>query len=213
MSEKIINSLLSALVGGTVALAVVWSTSQGVVVNVDFLKVKSLEVAESLTLKSPDSGEEMVVLRNDGLIFAKNKVATEHFLGKQFSGQILVGNRLMVSPNDLVNTTPETWQFLSELGGNVETGGELLIRSPRGGNFVGKGALSGQSIKMGFDKNDLLQFFALNNQSKEVQVLALQQPRQLGAEDRVATESGLERSRPAAPIANQVDVMPNITPK
>jgi hypothetical protein len=208
MSEKIINSFLSAIIGGAVAFAVVYSTGRTAPTNADVFKVKSLEVADSITLRSPENGEEMIVLRNDGLIFAKNKVATEHFLGKQFSGQILVGNRVMVSPDDLINTTPETWQFLAELGGNLETGGELFVRSPHGGNHVGKGVVDGQSVKIGFDKNDLLQFFALNNQNKEVQVLAMQQPKSSPSNNMVSGESGMERSQPALPVANQAEITP-----
>ncbi len=208
MFEKFYHSALSAVVAGLVAYAVVYVTDNDSKTDeAGTLKVKSLEIAETLTLKSPENGEDMVVLRNDGLIFSKNKIASEHFLGKQFSGQILVGNRVMVSPNDLVNSHPESWQFLAELGGNLETGGELFVRSAHGGNAVGKGVSGGQFIKIGFDKNDLLQFFAVNNTNKEVQVLALQQPKT----DNAASEPLAERSTVAPPVANRPEkTEPNV---
>ena len=130
----------------------------------EHLAVKTLDVADSITIKSPEKRDEAIVLRNDGLVFAKGKVITEHFLGKQFSGHLLLGNRVLVSPNDLANDAPETFQFLGELGVNPFTGsGELLIRSPQGGNHVGAGVEAGQLAHIAFDQDDLIHFLVYDN--------------------------------------------------
>ena len=202
MREKIINSLISACVGGVVAFCVALGfNNPGTDSRHETLSVKSLEVADSITIKSPQNGEEAIVLRNDGLIFSKNKVVAEHFLAKQFSGHLLVGNRVLVSPNDLVNSPTESLEFLGELGINRSTGsGELIVRSPSGGNAVGKGAVNGQLAQIGFDQNDMLQFIVFDNAKKSTHFVANQNSVSGQLDIDYFNEPTLERSQVGPPV-------------
>ena len=192
MRDKVLTVFLSAVVSTAVTLLTVKIMDRGQSFP-DRMAVKSLEVAESITITSPEKGDEAVVLRNDGLVFAKGKVITEHFLGKQFSGHLLLGNRVLISPNDLANDSPETFQFLGELGVNPLTGsGELLIRSPNGGNRVGAGVENGQFVQLSFDQNDTIHFLVHDNYSQETLAFADPLP---------STESTPERSPVAPPVA------------
>lgn len=172
MREKVINVLLCAFVSGIVSYIVVHITERQIHTTLpDSLSVKKLEVVDSITIRSPEGMDEAVVLRNDGLIFAKNKIITDLYLGKQFTGCFIVGNRVLVSPNDLIKDPIESLEFMGELGVNKETGGgELLIRSAKGGNHVGNGAQNGQFAQILFDQNEVLQFFVHDNVSKALHV-------------------------------------------
>ena len=211
MREKLINSLISACVGGVVAFCVALSVSNsGADSAHGNLAVKSLEVAETIKIKSPENDEDVIILRNDGLIFSKNKIVTEHYLGKQFSGHLLVGNRVLVSPNDLVNSPTDSLEFLGELGINRVTGsGELIVRSPNGGNAVGKGAVDGQFAQIGFDQNDMLQFLVYDNAKKSAHFVANQDPASGQLDVDYFSEPTLERSQAGLPIAGpQVQPVP-----
>ena len=192
MRDKVLTIFLSAVVSAAVTLLTVTIMDRAQSLP-EHLAVKTLEVAESITITSPEKGDEAVVLRNDGLVFAKGKVITEHFLGKQFSGHLLLGNRVLVSPNDLANDPPETFQFLGELGVSPLTGsGELLIRSPNGGNRVGSGVEAGQFAQISFDQNDSVHFLVHDHRSQETLSLANPLPN---------NKSTPERSPVAPPIA------------
>ena len=193
MRDRVLTVFLSAGVSAMVTLLAVSIMGGREQPLSEHLVVKTLDVTDSITIRSPEKGDEAVVLRNDGLVFAKGKVITEHFLGKQFSGHLLLGNRVMVSPNDLANDPPETFQFLGELGVNPLTGsGELLIRSPLGGNYVVSGVEKGQLAQISFDQNDLIQFLVYNNLHQET--LSLVNPL-------LTDESTAERSPVSPPIA------------
>jgi len=168
MRDKVLTIFLSAIVAAMVTFLTVTIMGQRGQPFPEHLALKTLEVTDSITIKSPDKRDEVIVLRNDGLVFAKGKVITEHFLGKQFSGHLLLGNRVLVSPNDLANDPSEAFQFLGELGINPLTGsGELLIRSPQGGNHVGSGVEGGQFAQISFDQNDSIHFLIYDNLHQE----------------------------------------------
>ena len=192
MRDKVLTIFLSAIVSVVVTFLTVTIMGQRGQPLSEHLALKTLEVTDSITIQSPDKGDEAVVLRNDGLVFAKEKVITEHFLGKQFSGHLLLGNRILVSPNDLANDPPETFQFLGELGVNPLTGsGELLIRSSQGGNHVGTGVEGGQFAQISFDQNDSIHFLVYDNLYQES--LSLVNPP-------LAADSTAERSPVAPPV-------------
>jgi len=203
MRDRILTILLSAVVSAVVTFLMVSVMERKYYAAIpENLTVKSLNVTETITIQTPDQSDEAVVLRNDGLVFAKGKVITEHFLGTQFSGHLLVGNRVLVSPNDLANDAPENFQFLAEFGINQSTGsGELLIRSPEGGNHVGTGVESGQFAQITFDQNDLLNFLVYDNQSKGTQLFAEQKMRPEGTSP--------ERSQAAPPVAGPPITLPS----
>ena len=193
MRDRVLTLVLVVVVSATVTFLTVIIMGQRGQPLPEHLTVKTLDVTDSITIQSPDNGGEAVVLRSDGLVFAKGKVITEHFLGKQFSGHLLLGNRVLVSPNDLANDPPETFQFLGELGVNPLTGsGELLVRSPQGGNHVGTGVEAGQFAQISFDQNDLVHFLVHDNRNQETQPLADHHPN---------NESPPERTPVAPPVA------------
>ena len=202
MRDRILTIFLSAAVSAVVTFLTVSVMQRNFHAAIpENLAVKSLKVAETITIQTPDQADEAVVLRNDGLVFAKGKVITEHFLGTQFSGHLLVGNRVLVSPNDLANDAPENFQFLGEFGINQSTGsGELLIRSPEGGNHVETGVESGQFAQITFDQNDLLNFLVYDNLSKGTQLFAEQKTRPEGTSP--------ERSQAAPPVAGPPITLP-----
>ena len=203
MRDRIFTIFLSAVVSAAVTFLTVFVMERRFHAAIpENLTVKNLNVAEMITIQTPDKTGEAVVLRNDGLVFAKGKVITEHFLGTQFSGHLLVGNRVLVSPNDLANDAPENFQFLGEFGINQETGsGELLIRSLEGGNHVGTGVEAGQFAQITFDRNDLLHFLVYDNLSKGTQLFAEQKTRPEG--------TAPERSQAAPPVAGPPITLPS----
>lgn len=171
LREKVFNILISALVSAVVAFGVGWYSGKHDMPR--DLSLRTLEIEESLTLRSPEDSEEVVVLRNDGVVFAKNKVLSEHYMGNQFSGHLFLGNRVLVSPNDLFKTPAESLVFLGELGINAQSrSGELVIRSPQGGNVVGKGVQGGQYAQIGFDRNDFLHFLVFDNAKQSTRFIA-----------------------------------------
>jgi len=193
MRDKVLTLFLSAVVSAAVTFFTVTIMGSREQPLPEHLAIKTLDVTDSITIKTPDQRDEAIVLRNDGLVFAKGKVITEHFLGKQFSGHLLLGNRILVSPNDLANDSPENFLFLGEFGVNPLTGsGELLIRSPHGGNHVGSGVEGGQFVQISFDQDDLAHFLVHDNLRQET--LSFANPLQ-------SSELTIERSHISPPFA------------
>ena len=198
MRDRILTIFLAAVVSVMVTFLTRTLVDPGRPSLPEHLAVKTLEVTESITIRSPEKGDEAVVLRNDGLVFAKGKMITEHFLGKQFSGHLLLGNRVLVSSNDLANDSPETFQFLGELGVNPLTGsGELLIRSPQGGNHVGAGVEAGKFAQITFDLDEGVHFFVYDNLRREALGVQTMLPTSLIPDN----ESVPERTPVAPPVA------------
>ncbi|MDR3110651.1 MAG: hypothetical protein LBU65_13365 [Planctomycetaceae bacterium] len=163
MREKIINSVISAIVGGITAFIVMWWCTPKTV-HINSLEVGTLNVTEQLSMRSNSVGNDEILMKS-GSIILQNKVVASQFLGTQVSASVLVGNRIYTSPDNLFATPMNDWKFFTELGSDPLNGGELLVRSPKGGNSVHAKIEDGIFIRMGFDSTDKVTFYAQHNAS------------------------------------------------
>lgn len=173
MSEKIINSVISALVGGAVGAAVVFFMAGKA--SFDTLEVGSLTITKQAALLNAE-GKEDVVLK-EGSVLANNVVLGKKFIGTQYQGHVFVGNRMFTSPDDLVATPMEKWRFYTEIGATNEAGGEVVVRSPNGANVVGQPVNTGMLFRTGFDQNGGLQLVARSNENGSMAMVPLLAPR------------------------------------
>lgn len=163
MSEKIISSVISALIGGAVGAAVVFFLGNSSKTQFESLEVGNLKITQSAVLVSAE-GKEDVVLK-DGSVLANNVILGKKFIGTQYQGHVMVANRMFTSPDDLVATPMEKWRFFTEIGASNEMGGEVVVRSPNGANIVGQPVNTGIFLRTGFDQNDNPQVFARLNEN------------------------------------------------
>ncbi len=160
MREKLILTVVAALVGGVVgACAVFFLTGRD---KFESLVVGNLTITGQATLLNADRKEGVIL--KEGSVLANNMVLGNNIVGTQFQGRVFVGNRMYTSPDDLVATPVEQWRFFTEIGCSPESGGEMLIRSPNGANVLGLPVNSGVLLRAGFDKEDRPQMFAQVNQ-------------------------------------------------
>ncbi len=161
MRETLTHTITSAFVGAIVgALAVFFLTGRE---KFESLEVKNLTISGQARIL--DKSRKEGIILTDGSVLASNMVLGKNFVGTQFQGQVFVGNRLFTSPDDLVATPMEQWRFFTEIGSSVDSGGEMILRSPNGPNVVGKPVSSGVMLRAGFDKEDNPQMFARQNRS------------------------------------------------
>ncbi|MDR2757682.1 MAG: hypothetical protein LBC20_18480 [Planctomycetaceae bacterium] len=162
MSDKIVSSLFSALIGGIVGACVVFFMSGKT--KFEALEVGSLKITKQATLLNAEGKDDVVI--KEGSVLANNVILGKKFIGTQYQGHVFVGNRIFTSPDDLVGTPMEKWKFFTELGSSEEMGGELIVRSPHGANVVGQPVNTGALFRVGFDKgNDAPQLFARSNEN------------------------------------------------
>ncbi len=161
MSEKLMSSVVSALIGGIVGAAVVFFV--GGSSKFDSLEVANLKITKSAMLVNAE-GKEDVVIR-EGSVLANNVVLGKKFIGTQYQGHVFVGNRMFTSPDDLVTTPMDKWRFFTEIGSSNEIGGEMIVRSSNGANVVGQEIHSGVLLRAGFDANNSPQLFARGNEN------------------------------------------------
>ena len=161
MNDKLMSSVVSAVVGGIVGAAVVFFV--GSKTKFETLEVGTLTIKKSATLLAAD-GREDVVLR-EGSVLANNVVLGKKFIGTQYQGHVFVGNRIFTSPDDLVTTPMDRWRFFTEMGSTLDAGGEMIVRSANGANIVGQEVNSGVLLRAGFDANNAPQLFARGNET------------------------------------------------
>lgn len=159
MSEKLMNSVVSALVGGAVGAAVVFFMAGKT--TYDSLEVGQLTITKQATLLNAEGKDDVVI--KEGSVLANNVILGKKFIGTQYQGHVFVGNRMFTSPDDLIATPMEQWRFYTELGSSNELGGEMIVRSPKGANVVNKPIEGGLFFRAGFDQNDGPQIFARVN--------------------------------------------------
>lgn len=164
MKEKIVISVLSAVIGGVVGALVVFTTAGKT--QFENLEVGNLTVTKQAKLLN-DKGEDDIILR-DGSVLANNVILGKKFIGTQYQGHVFVGNRMFTSPDDLTTKPMNEWRFYTEIGGTEEFGGEMLVRSPSGASIVGKQSQEGNLFRVGFDPGDNPQIFARSNKNGAV---------------------------------------------
>lgn len=174
MREKILHLLISAFVGGFVAIAIVfWHTPK--TPRFDKLEVGTLVVTDQLSMRDRNATDDEILMKS-GSIMLQNKVVASQFLGTQMAASVFVGNRMYTTPNNLFATPISEWKFFTELGSDPQCGGELLVRSSKGGSGVRAEINEGLYLKMGFDAQENLMVFAQNNASSIPLPIVRRQP-------------------------------------
>lgn len=200
MSDKIVSSLFSALIGGIVGACVVFFMSGKT--KFDSLEVGSLKITGQATLFNVKEGKEDVVIK-DGSVLANNVVLGKKFIGQQYQGHVFVGNRIFTSPDNLVETPMEQWKFFTEIGSSEKMGGELIVRSPHGANVVGQPVNTGTLFRIGFDENnDSPRAFARSNEDGGILHVGFLAPRQAQPGIVNPQENGAVNPAPATPPAS-----------
>ncbi|MDR1964396.1 MAG: hypothetical protein LBQ50_11500 [Planctomycetaceae bacterium] len=161
MSDKIVSSLFSALIGGIVGACVVFFLSGKT--KFDSLEVGTLKITKQATLQNAEGKDDVVI--KEGSVLANNVVLGKKFIGTQYQGHVFVGNRMFTSPDNLIDTPMEKWEFYTEIGSTKDLGGEMIVRSPSGANVVGQPVNTGLLFRAGFDKGDTPQLFVRSNQN------------------------------------------------
>jgi len=178
MHKVFSTHLISSLIGGIVGAAVVLSATGQIstVLPLDTLhaqdgveslpappsgKFKEIEV-EKLVITGEASllnkeGVPEVVIR-DGSVLASKKVIV-----RQIQSHAIVGNRLFLTPDDLVATPMEQWRFFAEIGTSVDAGGEVIVRSADGSASVHGPTLKGAFLRTGFDTDGKPQIVGVQN--------------------------------------------------
>ena len=172
MSQGLMNTVVSAIVGGVVGAAVVFfagGKGDGQNLSVDELTVAKLTITDHASLLNKEGKEEVVI--REGSVFAENLVLGRKFIGRQFQGHAIVANKMFATPDDLFATPMDQWRFYAELGASNEGGGELLIRSAAGPALVNRPTSNGALVRVGFDAESQPQMFGLYNPSRsEMQI-------------------------------------------
>jgi hypothetical protein len=172
MNQGIMNTVFSAVVGGTIGAAVTFfGTGKTEFEN---LKVTNLTITKQATLLSKE-GKEDVVLK-EGSVLANNVVLGRKFVGTQFQGHVVVANRMFTSPDDLVATPMEKWRFFTEIGSTVDAGGEVIVRSAAGPASINQPINNGALLRTGFDKDSTPRIWAVRNQDRNFVPVNLASP-------------------------------------
>lgn len=211
MSEKIVTSVISALVGGIVGAVVVFSFAGKT--SFDSLEVGKLTIKEEAKVLN-EKGEEMIVMK-EGSLLANTAIASNKFIGRQYQGHVFVANRLFTTPDDLNAVPMAQWRFFTEVGSSNERGGEVIVRSPNGATVVGQEAKQGFLMRTGFDEKDNPQLFAIANQNGFTAQVPFMVPNPRPAEGGPAPEGTAGTGAPAGPIGPEgtaVATDPSATP-
>lgn len=178
MLEKITGSVFSALIGACVAAVILWSFGNKAAKQ-ETHEIRNLSVVGRFAVCDPETGKELVVI-DSGSIMAANKVIATQFFGSQVAGSVMVGNRIYTTPDNLVETPAGQWRFFTEIGGDLNKGGELLVRSPQGWSAAGKETVEGNFARVGYNQQDLFQILAFDQSNKEVRTVTSEMPRRRG---------------------------------
>jgi len=172
MNQGMMNTVVSAIVGGVVGAGVVFfaagkDTSGDLKdLSIANLKVESLTITNQATLLNKEGKEEVVL--KEGSVLAENVILAKKFIGRQFQGHAMVANRVFTTPDDLIATPMEQWRFFAELGSSIDAGGELVVRSANGPASVNRPTNSGTLLRMGYSPEAQPQIWALNNPDRRV---------------------------------------------
>ena len=168
MNQGMMNTVISAVVGGVIGAGVVFfgaakSTAPGDLSDLTIanLKVENLTITQQASLLNKEGKEEVVI--KDGSVLAENVMLAKKVIGRQFQGHAFVANRVFTTPDDLFSTPMESWRFFAEIGSSAEAGGEIVVRSANGAASVNKATTSGALLRAGYDPEGRPQILALQN--------------------------------------------------
>ena len=165
MNQGMMNTIISAVVGGIVGAGVVFfAGGTGKKLELTDLKVANLTITEQATLLNKEGTPELML--KDGSILAENVILAKKMIARQLQAHAMVANRIFASPDDLVATPMEQWKFYAEIGASTQGGGEIVVRSAAGPASVNKPTNSGSLFRMGYDPESRPQMLALYNPSR-----------------------------------------------
>ena len=170
MNQGMMNTVISAIVGGVVGAGVVFfgaskdATGDLKDLSVANLKVENLTITKQAVLLNAEGKEEFVL--KEGSVLAENVILGKKFIGRQFQGHAIVANRVFTTPDDLIATPMEQWRFFAEIGSSIEAGGEVVVRSATGAASVNRPTNGGALLRTGFDPESRPQILALQNQDR-----------------------------------------------
>ena len=166
MSQGMMNTVVSAIVGGLVGAGVVFfagNTCDNASKNVKMqeLEVAKLTITDQATLLNKEGNPEVVL--KEGSILAENVILGKKVIARQIQGHAAVVNRMFTTPDDLFTTPMENWRFFAEIGSSIESGGEIVVRSAQGAASVNRPTNNGALFRMGYDPENRPQMLALHN--------------------------------------------------
>ncbi|MDR2642697.1 MAG: hypothetical protein LBC74_07875 [Planctomycetaceae bacterium] len=166
MNKLLMNTVISALVGGIVGAAVVFFLSGK---KFDKLEVRDLTITGQATALSADKKPEILI--KNGSILVNNVIGGTRVVGTQVQGHVFVANRMLTSPDDLVRNINTQWKFYTEIGSSREHGGEIIVRSASGaisGSRLENLPTSGWMLRAGYIDADRPDISFHSNLTKEV---------------------------------------------
>ena len=190
MNQGMVNTVISAIVGGVVGAGVVFFAGG----QTDFkeLKVAKLTITEEATVLNKEGKPEVVL--KDGSVLAENVVFAKKMIARQLQAHAMVANRIFATPDDLMTTKMEEWKFYAEIGASTEAGGEIVVRSANGPALVNKAATVGSLFRMGYDPEFRPQMLAINHASRSPMEINYQ----LSETQRQLMVNNLQGAMPAA---------------
>jgi len=166
MNQGMMNTVVSAIIGGIVGAAVVFfagNTSEKDLTKVKMqeLEVAKLTITDQATLLNKEGNPDVVL--KEGSILAENVIFGKKVIARQMQGHAVVANRVFTTPDDLFATPMENWRFFAEIGSSLEAGGEIVVRNAQGAASVNRPTNNGALFRMGYDPEHRPQILALNN--------------------------------------------------
>jgi len=166
MNQGMMNTVVSAIVGGIVGAAVVFFAGNASNKDLTKVKMQELEVAkltitDQATLLNKEGNSEVVI--KEGSVLVENVILCKKMIARQIQGHAAVVNRLFTTPDDLIATPMENWRFFAEIGSSIEAGGEIVVRSAQGAASVNRPTNNGALFRMGYDPEHRPQMLALHN--------------------------------------------------
>jgi len=205
MNQGMMNTVISAIVGGIVGAGVVFFVG-GSKVDMDSLeladlKVANLTITNQATLLNAEGNPELFI--RDGSILAEKVILANKLVGQQLQAHAMVANRFFATPDNLVHTPMEQWRFYAEIGASTDAGGEIVVRSVGGHAMVGRQVTGGALLRQGFTPEGFPQTLAINNNNRNalqiMQDLSEQQRQMLNTAQGVMPPTSFD-SGASAPI-------------
>ena len=211
MNQGMVNTVVSAIVGGIVGAGVVFFAGNAndkdlKSVKMEEITVGKLIITDQATLLNKEGNPEVVL--KDGSVLVENVILGKKIVAKQMQGHAIVGNRLFITPDDLIATPMENWRFYAEIGSSLEEGGEIVVRSIQGPSVIGKPTIGGALFRMGYDPEQRPQMLAMHNPSRSPMAINFElsemQKQQLmsaaAANQQVMAQPGNYNSNSSAPV-------------
>ena len=205
MNQGMMNTVISAIVGGIVGAGVVFFASGNKVndnLEMENLKVANLTITTQATLLNAEGNPELFI--RDGSILAEKVILGNKLVGQQLQAHAMVANRFFATPDNLVHTPMEQWRFYAEIGASTDAGGEIVVRDINGPASVGRPTTTGALLRHGFTPEGMPQMLAIHNTNRSpmeiTQNLSERQRQMLNTAAGVMPPTGSFDSGASAPI-------------